>query len=418
MLTPAWANTPLGSATLLVDGNMEAVGVRDWTAFSATISKDASIYYRGSQSLKITGTDGASSSRKATQIVTGAKTYRITGRARGDGAVYPTVYDGGSGVFWTGTTSTDWQYFDEVHELINYIGLRVTATNTQSAWFDDVRMVEYKGKEEGSANVLVDGNMENSGVGDWDLSLGATLTKSTADPYRGTQALRVTGPTNCDAKQNVMATYTNYRMTGRARGNGTAYPRLQKATPPNAIWTGTTSTDWQYFDEVINSSNHGYLYFKVLDSGGADWVEFDDVRIEEYKGKQLGSANKIADGNMEADNIDSWTAGAGATVTKQTTNPKRGSQVLRIVRNASNSYARQEVLTAGKAYRVTGVGRGDGTGTGAIIGVGATQYITSSTDWQYFDFTGIATNTNFSLVAATAGQYVEFDDIRVVEIID
>jgi len=141
-----------GSASLIDDGNMEAVGVGDWTpnGTGVTLTKSTTNCHRGSQSLKITGSGGTISNPAAIQfITTTGKTYRITGWAAGDGTQRPSIYDGNLRI-WNGTTSTDWQYFDLINLApANNLRFIYFGSTAGDVWFDDVRVVEYKGKQTG-----------------------------------------------------------------------------------------------------------------------------------------------------------------------------------------------------------------------------------------------------------------------------
>ena len=142
MLTPAWANTPLGSANLVVDGNMAKVGVADWRTYaSVTITKDTTDPYRGTQNLRLTYVD--QTTPNCFQIIlTIGKTYRITGWGRGDGTYYPKLYIAPTFI-WNGSVANVWQPFD----------LIVTATSASFVFsnsltgagyveWDDIRVVE------------------------------------------------------------------------------------------------------------------------------------------------------------------------------------------------------------------------------------------------------------------------------------
>ena len=272
----------------------------------------------------------------------------------------------------------------------------------------------------GSASLIDDGNMEAVGVGDWTPNgTGCVLTKSTTNCHRGSQSLKITGSggtiSNPAAIQYGLVAGKTYRATGWAAGDGTQRPSIYEGGV-GTVWTGITSTDWQYFDFtfVALSNNIRVLYFGS--TAGDVW--FDDVRVVEYKGKQQGSATIIADGNMEAADTSAWVAGAGATLSKQTTDPKRGTRYLRMYRNGSGATATQVVLTVGKTYRTTGWARGDGTGVPLFITGGTYTYGGPSTDWQYFDFIITAVNSSFKLSSGgPAAHYAEYDDVRCVEII-
>lgn len=128
---------------------------------------------------------------------------------------------------------------------------------------------------EGS-NVVADSDMELAGVTNWNAYIGSsTLAKSTASPHGGAQALRITngmdGTNGC--RQFVLTPSAPYHFTGWARGDGTAHPVVDTGT---AVWIGSSSTSWQYFDILKVSTSTSYILYS---QGGltGNWVEFDDV---------------------------------------------------------------------------------------------------------------------------------------------
>ncbi|MBU1017613.1 hypothetical protein KKA33_01135, partial [Patescibacteria group bacterium] len=128
----------------------------------------------------------------------------------------------------------------------------------------------------------------------------------------------------------------------------------------------------------------------------------------------------LTDGDMEASGTTSWAGGNGAVLTKETTDPHGGSQVIRIAYNGVNyPYCAQNSLTIDKEYRITGWARGDGTVVPRLYKAGGGYFWqgTSSTDWQYFDVIFTANHTAvFLLGTAVAAGYVEFDDVSVFEV--
>lgn len=138
-----------------------------------------------------------------------------------------------------------------------------------------------------NAELLADGLMEAAGTTAWTAGGGATLTKETGVRPNGVggQVLRVAGNATF-AQQTIGVAGTKYRITGWARGDGTAAPKVYNGTP-GSTWNGTTSTDWQRFDlSTIYISGSARV---ALFCDGDGYVEFDDVSV-----KQITSAD--ADG--------------------------------------------------------------------------------------------------------------------------
>ena len=92
-------------AELLVDGDMEAVGVAAWTAVGGALTKTVVTPYQGLQVLRNTGVAGDIARQTVLTIGT---MYYVTGRTRSDGTSVPRVLET-AGAVWTGTTSTAWQ---------------------------------------------------------------------------------------------------------------------------------------------------------------------------------------------------------------------------------------------------------------------------------------------------------------------
>jgi len=134
-------------------------------------------------------------------------------------------------------------------------------------------------------NLFQDGDCELSGTAYWSAGNAAVLSKSIVDPYEGSQALRVTaGASNTPYAFQAAIAGTHYICTGRARGNGTAAPRIIDGTGA-AVWTGTSSTTWQAITFEV-ASWLGALVGCASDAlgGSGDWVEFDDLRMVKYDG--------------------------------------------------------------------------------------------------------------------------------------
>jgi hypothetical protein len=95
----------------LTDGNMEAAGTTAWTAVSATLSKQTTNPYEGTQVIRVAETDQVSYYMRQTGLMTAGHKYWIKGVVRSDGTGTPNVITNGGTVIYTGTTSTSWQHF-------------------------------------------------------------------------------------------------------------------------------------------------------------------------------------------------------------------------------------------------------------------------------------------------------------------
>jgi len=245
--------------------------------------------------------------------------------------------------------------------------------------------------------VIVDGDCEAVGTGDWTAT-DATLSKDTTAPLNeGTQHLRITSTANTFwASQTILTVGKTYRVTGSARSAGSS--AIPKINSVGTVWTGTTSTDWQDFNEIFVAT--GTVIYFGSSSTHPGIVDFDNIQVLEQDGD--------------------WTV-TTATLSKDTTAPLyEGTQHLRLTYlSAFNGYAQQAIQIVGHKYRVTGVARSDGTGIPKISEIGATHWTgTTSTSWQPFDITYVALTTALRLQGGTlsAGVYVEFDDVTVTRV--
>lgn len=262
-------------------------------------------------------------------------------------------------------------------------------------------------------NLLSDGDMEAATAAAYTPGNSAILSKTTDVRTNsvGLRSLNITynGVANPYAQQTAVTVTESYRVIGWARGDGTGYPRLSDGGFSPPLWDGTISTEWQSFDVIYTAQSTNPTFWSIISGAGS--CDFDDILITKDE-----DVLRVNDWDMEDSGTSAWTAGNSATLTKETTDPFRGTQVLRIAYNGVNDpFARQDTITNGEKYRVTGWARSDGTsfpnfGQGVSLWVG-----TQSTDWQRIDVTFTGTASGFFYIRAIIGGagYAEFDDLRV-----
>lgn len=123
----------------IYDGNCEADGYAAWTALRANLSKPTTGQHSGTKCLRIAanGVDTSPFAYQSNRLVVG-NTYRVTGWARSDGNIKPTI--GMYEANWTGTTSTAWQPIDVTFTQISAgdFGFGSNASGTQYVEFDDI----------------------------------------------------------------------------------------------------------------------------------------------------------------------------------------------------------------------------------------------------------------------------------------
>ncbi len=269
---------------------------------------------------------------------------------------------------------------------------------------------------------LVNGGFETGNPpSNWIVSSGASLSRSTTNPYAGAACLNAhtDGTINSGARQGVSVAGNLYLAAGVARGDGTIAPSVL-AAGATVDWTGTNSTSWQEFGAVGLSNSGGSLYLITRNTAvgdiGFDNISWSNLSITQITPRFAAAINCLADGDCEDAGTAAWTA-AGATPTKVAGARTGGSGalVLRITW-ATSSYVQQVALVTGRIYRLRGWARGDGTRIPVVLFGGATAWTgTSSNVWQYFDVTATASNGTLSLSVSGVG-YTEWDDLLLEDV--
>jgi hypothetical protein len=389
------------TSNLLIDGNMDKPGISDYTVGnSAILTKETSGDCQGCRWLKVTSLGSAFPYAEQT-ILTAGNQYRVRGRAKGDGTRWPYV---GTDIefIWTGTSSTSWQEIDEVITVAGTkLQLVVNSPGAAFAGFDNIEVHDY---------LVVDGNMEAVGTTAYTAVGGATLSKETDNPAQGTQWLKIfnTLSPGYASQAALMTVGEKYSLRAFAKGDGFSYPKVFDGV--SDIWVGTTSPEWQSVSVDFTAQGTSLILEKNGNSTG--FVGFDDVWLR--ANEPIGDV--AIDGDMEASGVTDWGVGNSAALTKETTDPYRGAQLLRVAfAGIANPYTFQDVLIVGEMYRAVGFARSDGTKIPIFSQNSVNLWTgTTSTDWQRIDvsFTAAAVTTYELVTIGTAG-YTEWDDIRV-----
>jgi hypothetical protein len=298
------------------------------------------------------------------------------------------------------------------------IGVRTNTTFVGDVDNFIIRQINIVPSSGTSTTLLTDGDMETAGVAAWTVGNSATLSKQTGTPHGGTNVLRVARSTvnSPYTKQSTLTSGVIYRVYGYVRSDGSATPRIGQNDMATQLFVGTTGTNWQPFDFnfIANSNNIG---FGSTTGTGTQYVEFDDVVVVPDTNLRVGEL--MQDRDMEASGTNDWQAAQTATLSKQTTSPHGGAQVLRVAWGGnSGPGAQQNTLDLGKTYRVTGFTRSDGTFIPQVADTGTAKWTgTTSTSWQPVDVTFVATGNILRLRGNNnVAGYTEWDDMSVTEV--
>lgn len=142
-------------------------------------------------------------------------------------------------------------------------------------------------------DILTDGDCEHPDMSQWDTNLYADLSKVESSPHSGVRCIRVT------AKPSVVTTYPAldvtipfgyipghvYSITGWARGDGTKIPYIY-CLGPAVLWTGTSSTAWQYFSTLPftapTSVKVQFAFAAVAPVVGTEYCDWDDLTFIDH----------------------------------------------------------------------------------------------------------------------------------------
>jgi len=188
-------------------------------------------------------------------------------------------------------------------------------------------------------------------------------------------------------------------------------------------WDGATVSEGDPINgrKVVVYQQYGMSTVNLLTDGDMETVPSTDPIVDGNFEATL--TDVIVDGDMEAVGVAAWSEW-DCTPTKDTTPPlQEGTQHLRLTADvgAGTCTVTQSVLTSGKSYRITGWARSDGTeapkiwvGSGSLIWTGGT-----TGTWEQFNLTFLSGGTDVDLGFTCSGpggsEYVEFDDIEVLE---
>lgn len=420
---------------LLADGDMEKSGTADWTSGAgAVLSKEASSLNGGTQCLRIQD-DGFGTAYQ--NILTIGVNYKVRGYARSDGINIARALIGTTIVF-ASTNSTDWQYFEaeSVADAI-FMQLRIdSTTSTGYVEFDQVKVeavdIKYPVVTK-SKQLLTDGDMEAVDTSAWTVARG-TISKVASTLNGGAQAIELEGNSSVGAPyfyQSALLTVgKTYKMTGYAKGDGSNVPNIYIESGLGQVWLGTSSTDWQYFDLIITTTNANVLFGSTNASATtSDHVYFDEIKITELNVPEC-CPNIFENGDASIDD-DSMMAlnNSASAVLRVREHANSDNYVWRVYRKDDSTSlfpAFGQTIGSGKNIRLRCKVRTDGVNSGHVFFNGARaddQYVSTTftnDKWYHVDVT-FTTNVSYgvlfrTLSASGENGYAEFKDIEIIDL--
>jgi hypothetical protein len=198
----SWYDPTLGltiaADPALSDGDMEGAGLGPWTEATATVAKDAAIYYSGTQSLHLSET-GAGSPQATQSIFTVGQRIAISARCRGDGGGGRVIAgDGANGNrFFTGSTAASWA-LNEAEATVGHANFTLTTYNESSqCWADDITLT----------NKSITAWADRSGHGHHFAQATATSQPWTSTGY-GTELVMLDGAADYIKSSDAASTWT------------------------------------------------------------------------------------------------------------------------------------------------------------------------------------------------------------------
>jgi hypothetical protein len=135
-----------------------------------------------------------------------------------------------------------------------------------------------------AGQLIQDGDCDDPGVSAWSVGNNADLSKELDGNNRYLKiAYSTTANPFAHQLTGVMVTNREYHIAGKASGNGSIFPRISGIVAATTSWTGTISTDWQYFDFIETATGATPRINLVTNNGSSssDWTRWDDIVVEE-----------------------------------------------------------------------------------------------------------------------------------------
>lgn len=142
----------------------------------------------------------------------------------------------------------------------------------------------------------------------WTAGSSATLT----NPTTGVLRIARNGVNNPFVSQSIYTTGNKYRISGEARSDGNASPRI--ADGVTAFFIGTNSTNWQPFNIEAVAISSGLPAFFSITSTGTEYTEWRNISVTEanpLNGDWVGGVTLGVTGNSRIPYTASFDAATG-----------------------------------------------------------------------------------------------------------
>jgi hypothetical protein len=259
---------------LLIDGDMESVGIGDWTVVGGTMTKETSDLIAGTQCGRLTGVGGGVFVYNTFRRGVIGRTYRVRGYARGDGiATYPRINNAAVTLnYWIGTIANTWQRFDFTVVCDHPIVALFYSVIAGYAEFDEVSITDVEILANTVVSTLpisVEAVTPNGRCGPWTVTVGSLLWEYSTTA-RSQRMMR-----------SSVLTSTYYKVSNQVYGAW--YTRIKRQNFPNTNWIGFIAS------QATSPTTAGYNGYQLLISGN------EEISIEIFtNGANVGTLMKSA----------------------------------------------------------------------------------------------------------------------------
>jgi hypothetical protein len=308
----------------LTNGDFES-GTTGWSAYNSVLSAVTASPYEGVKNLRVTPTLALAGAYQTLAIV--GNRYIVRGVARSDGTKVPRVAWAGPNIFWSGSTSTDWQLIDAETACSNTSFYLYTNT-AGGSWveFDDITIENIsltQWSPRAATGALAGSVLEQAtaadmpwkgtdgvrfdGVGDYAASdAAATVWKFLHDGTGATIAFRYT-PASVASYGYLLSTFASSTESGLILGTSVASPSKIRVIVANGSGGGIYGLDATSAADLTVGADHTIVLRNA--NGSNLTVRLDGTTVIDQAVSSFSSANP----NYTA-NVGSVAGGASAFI--------------------------------------------------------------------------------------------------------